>query len=336
MNADLNNQVKALPPMAQYILTHRIPCAALAFAMFTAVVWGSLLAGIPLLAALVSLMGLALHLLTPGLFAVLVFGGGLMYAFQVAVIAALAVTAVTGFDLMSGLAFLLMYAIVPALAAGSLARIGGLTRSAQQLALGLFLATIVALLAGASSQDMSMHGFAEQIVAPIFDVLATTVPVGEQAALDAIEQTRQMTAWVFPGFLAFSLWLAWWMNILLGRKIAVTYGFYRGDHSEMLMIRFDKAVGIILLIAAALANFSDGPVQYVALSATILLAGMLAIQGVSIAHLWLRARKMQVTLIVMYLLLLIWSAMILPFVIVGLLDIWFDFRRNIISANGEE
>jgi hypothetical protein len=33
---------------------------------------------------------------------------------------------------------------------------------------------------------------------------------------------------------------------------------------------------------------------------------------------------------------LIWSAMVLPFIIVGLLDIWFDFRRNNNSANGEE
>jgi len=336
MNADLNGQVKTLPPMADYILTHRIPCAALAFAMFTAAIWGSVLAGIPALAAIVSLLGLTLHLLTPALFAVIVFGGGLIYALQVAAIAALAVTALTGFSLMSGLAFLLMYAVVPSLAAVSMTRDGGTRRSAQQLALGLFLAAMVALLAGASSQGVSMHQFAEQIVAPIFDVLATAIPASEVAALDALEQTKQMTAWVFPGFLAFSLWLAWWMDILLGRKIAVTYGFYRGDHSEMLMIKFDKAVGVALLIAAALANLLDGSVQYIALSAAIVLAGMLAIQGVSIAHLWLRARKMQVTLVVMYLLLLIWSAMIIPFIIVGLLDIWFDFRRNFISANGEE
>jgi len=67
-----------------------------------------------------------------------------------------------------------------------------------------------------------------------------------------------------------------------------------------------------------------------------MLGGLLALQGVSVAHLWIRARGMRVTLFVMYLLLLIWSAMVLPFIIVGLLDIWFDFRRNSVSANGEE
>jgi len=304
--------------------------------MFTAAIWGSVLGGIPLLAVVASLLGLTLHMLTPALFALILFGGGMMYALQVAAIAALAVTVMTGFSLMSGMIFLLLYAVLPALAATSLARTGGMRRSAQQLALGLFLATIAALLAGAGSQGVDMHRFVEQLLTPFFNGLTGSIPTGEQAALDAIEQTKVMTAWVLPGFLAFSLWTVWWMNVLLGRRVAVKYGFYRGDHSEMLMIRFDKAAGIALIAAAVLANITDGPVQYIAISTAIMLAGLFAIQGVSVAHLWLRARGMQMTLVVMYLVLLIWPAMILPFIIGGLLDIWFDFRRNIVSANGEE
>ena len=336
MNADLHNEVKSLPPIAQFMLTRRIPCAGLALVMFTAAIWGAALSSIPLLAVVMSLLGLTLHMLTPALFALIVFGGGLIYALQVAAIAALAVVVITDFNLMSGAVFLLLYAILPALAATSMGRINGMKQSAQRLALGLFLATITALLAGASAQGVDIHLFVEKMIEPLFSGVGSSIPVGEVAALEALEQTKVMTAWVLPGFMAFSLWMVWWLNLILARRIAVNYGFYRGDHSEMLMIRFDRVAGITFLAAAALANVVDGSVQYIAISIAIMLGGLLALQGVSVAHLWIRARGMRMTLFVMYLLLLIWSAMVLPFIIVGLLDIWFDFRRNIIPANGEE
>jgi len=322
--------------MAQFFLTRRLPCAGLALFMFTAVAWSAVAGGMPLLVVILSLLGLTLHLLTPALFAVIAFGGGLTYTLQVAGIAALAVTVVTGFSLLSGMLFLLLYATLPALAATSLGRVGGLSRSAQLMAIGLFMATIVALQAGAVSEGVELRLFVEQMLTPFFDVLVGTIPVGEKAALDALEQAKTMMIWALPGFLAFGLWLLWWMNVLLGRRVAVSYGFFRGDHSEMLMIRFSKAVGIALLITAALGNLSSGAVQYFSVATGIMLAGMVALQGLSVAHLWLRTRGMQMTLVIMYLLLLIWSAMIIPFIIVGLLDIWFDFRRSIVPANGEE
>ena len=333
----MTDQARTLPPAAQFILTRRIPCAALAVLMFTAVILGVIgLSGIPLLAALMSLVGLALHMLTPVLFALVMFGGGLIYALQVAAIAALAITAITGFSLMSGMVFLLLYALLPAVAAATMGRLGGMGRSAQQLALGLFMATMAALLASAGSQGVDLHTFVEQMLAPLFNGLASSIPAGEQAALEALEQMNTMTVWVFPGFMAFSLWMVWWMDLLLARKIAVRYGFFRGDHSEMLLIRFSKAAGVALIVVAALANVTDGSVQYIAVSTSIMLGGLLALQGVSVAHVWIKSRGMQMTLVIMYLLLLIWSVMILPFIIIGLLDIWFDFRRSMFPANGEE
>jgi len=330
------DQPRTLSPVAQFILTRRIPCAALSVLMFSAVILGAGLSGNPALSALMSLAGLALHMLTPALFALVMFGGGLIYALQVAAIAALAVTAITEFNLTSGLVFLLLYAVLPAVAAATMGRVGGMGRSGQQLALGLFLATITALLVSAGSQGVGIYAFVEQLLAPLFNGLVSAVPVGEQAALEALEQMKTLTVWAFPGFLAFSLWMIWWMDILLARRVAVRYGFFRGDHSEMLMIRFGKAVGIALIAVTVLANITDGSVQYIAVSTAIMLAGLLALQGISVAHVWLKARRLQMMLMIMYLLLLIWSVMILPFIIIGLLDIWFDFRRNMFPTNGEE
>jgi len=332
----MTDQVPTLSPAAQFILTRRIPCAAFAVLIFSAVILGIGLSGNPALAALMSLVGLALHMLTPALFALVMFGGGLIYALQVAAIAAVAITAITGFSLISGLVFLLLYAVLPAVAAAAIGREGGMGRSAQQLAFVLLLATMAALLTSAAAKGVDLHTLIEEIVAPLFNALTANIPVGEQAALEAVEQMKTMTVWAFPGFLAFSLWLVWWMDVLLARRIAVRYGFFRGDHSEMLMIRFGKATGIALIIVTVLANITGGSVQYIAISIAIMLAGLLALQGVSVAHVWLKARAMQMTLVIMYLLLLIWSVMILPFIIIGLLDIWFDFRRNMFPANGEE
>lgn len=332
----MTDQVRTLSPAAQFILTHRIPCAALAVLMFSAVILGVGLSGIPMLTTLMLLVGLILHMLTPVLFALVMFGGGLVYALQVAVIAALVITLITDFSLMNGVVFLLLYAFLPVVAAATIGKPGGMGRSAQRLALSLFIASMAALLAAAGSQGVDIHTFVEQMLAPFFDTLASTVPADEQAALEALEQMRTMTVWAFPGFLAFSLWMIWWMDILLARRIAIRYGFFQGDHTKMLMIRFSKAAGIALIVAAILANLTGGSVQYMAVSTTIMLAGLLALQGVSIAHVWFKTRGMQLSLVIMYLLLLIWSVMILPFIIIGLLDIWFDFRRNMLPVNGEE
>jgi len=332
----VTGQSSPMPQFAEFVLTRRFPCAGLALLMFTAVIWGPATAGIPLLSLLLSLAGMTLHLLTPALFALIVLGGGLIYAMQVALIAAAVVTVVTGFDLMSGMLFLLLYALLPALAARSLGRIGGLSRSARLLAIGLLLAVMAVLLSASMVQGIELKQLVGQMVSPLFDVLASAIPAGDQQALDAVGQAREMMVWILPGFLAFGLWMIWWLDLLLGRKLAVKYGFFSGDFSEMLMIRFDRVTGVALIVATALANFTDGSLQYVAVSTAIMLAGLLALQGISVAHLWLRLRNMQVTLIVMYVMLFVWSAMVIPFIIVGLLDIWFDFRRTIMPANGEE
>lgn len=325
-----------MPPLVQFVLTRRLPCAGLALMMFAAPLWSYFFSAMPPLAALVSLLGTGLNMLVPALFALILFGGGVVFTLQVAGLAAIVLTVVTGFSLGSGLLFFLLYALLPTLAAASLTRAEGLSRSAGLMAIGLFLATMAGLLFGASAEGLELRAFVEQQVAPLFESLAAAVPGSQPEALDALQQAKRAVIWGLPGFLAFSFWMVWWLDLLLGRRVAVKYGFYRGDRSQMLMLRFDRVTGIALIISALLANFAEGGLQYVAVAAAIMLAGMVALQGISVAHLWLKLRNMQMTLVVMYVMLLIWSAMIVPFIIAGLLDIWFDFRRSFMPANGEE
>jgi len=74
--------------------------------------------------------------------------------------------------------------------------------------------------------------------------------------------------------------------------------------------------------------------HYIAVNAAILIGGLLAAQGVAVGHSWLKAKGMLLSIAMMYFMLIIWSILIIPFVIIGLMDIWFDYRRNIPAVGG--
>lgn len=326
---------KTLPPAVQFILTHRLPCAALAIVMFTSMLWLPVLfqAIIPL-AMLAVIAGTVVHLLVPGLFALILYGGGFTYAMQTGAIAALGITLISGMNVMSGLLFLVLYALLPIVAAGSIQRPNGIGRSGRHLAVGMFLAMMTPLVVLAASQDMDLHGFAETKLQPFFAQLSLSVPTEETEKLAQLKALWESVVWILPGFMAFGLWMIWWLNTVFARHVAVSYGFYRGDRTEMLRARFGKEIGIALLIAFAAANLFSGSPQYVAISASIMLAGIVAIQGISVAHLWLQIRGQQLALFGMYILLFIWPMAVFPCIALGLLDIWFDYRRKMFPAYG--
>lgn len=329
----MNPTTTVLPPAAAFILTRRLPCAALLVVMLTAALWlPGLLLGLPPLALLASAIGLGLHVLSPALVALVTFGGGAMFGLNVSGIAALAVYALSGFQLMPALMVLALYGLLPILTANALQRPGGVRRSAVLIAIGIGTGVLVALLAGAMSQGVDLQSFVTQQIAPLF-------AESKASAEDADKAKMVMAAWhltslALPGIAAFGLWLAWWGDVVLARNVARHYGFYRGDAASPLGLAFGKPLAYGFLAMLLLANLASGSGQYLGINAAIMLAGLLAVQGVTVAHSWLKARDMMLAVGLMYMMLFMWSAMIVPFVIVGLLDIWFDFRRNLNPATG--
>ena len=322
-------------PAAEYILTHRIPCAVLAVLMFSMAWWlPVLLRDMPLLAWIVAVMAIGIHLLTPGLFALIAMGGGAGYALQVAALAAVGVGAAAGMQLVPGLAMLLMYGALPTVAATSLQRPNGLVRSGRNLAIGLSLAVLVGLLAGASAAHMDMRGYIDHLLAPVFDSAKAQLPAQAPDALTALAEFRRTSVWILPGSLALGLWLIWWGNILLARSLARRYGFFRGDHAPVLDIRFGRGVAYVFILAVAVANVTGGNIQYTAVAVAILGSGMLGLQGVAVAHSWLKWRQQPWMIVIMYMLLAMWSVLAIPFVLLGLMDVWFDYRRHMTSADG--
>lgn len=333
----MNDAARTLPPAAQFVLTHRLPCAALAVLMFTTVLWVQGLAqGVPLLSAILPVFALSLQVLTPALFALILLGGGTAFASQVALIASVTTGLLTGMSILIGLLMLTLYAMLPVLSALALSKAGGLERSAQHLAIGLGMGVLLALGFGATGENISLQAFTGQILTPFFEAFANQRLAGmdEAAYAEMLVELRRMVTAVFPGFTAFSLWLTWWGNVILARRIAMHYGFYMGDQRPLSSLRFGRQIAYGLAAALALATLSQGSLQYVSGNAAILIAGIVAVQGLAVAHMWLKIRKMHLVIVLMYLILLMQPAMVLPFVMIGLLDIWFDYRRVNAPADG--
>ncbi len=323
-----------MPAYLDFLLTRKVPCAALAFTLFTAMFWlPGLFAGAPLLAVLFSLIAVLAHFTTPALFAVIQLGGGSGFVLPVALISGAGVAAISSFNLMMILLFLLLYVAIPVWGVDILRQHGGLARSGQQLAVTLFVAVICALAFGASSaHDGSLRDYTATLMQPMFDSVAAQSR-GQSAAMEGVQSMLALAA---PGMVALGLWSIWWGALLGARWFAVRYDFYHDSYFHWFYVRFSPLFATLMLAALLPANLADGNVQFIAITLSILLAGMFAVQGVAVAHLWLKERQLTMLLGVMYFALFFWSLTIIPFVVIGLLDTWFDFRRGTTPEEGEK
>jgi len=327
---------QTMPAALTYVLTHRLPCATLMLVMLMSAVWLPALSdGMPgFVAMLLTTAGLSLHILAPALIALVTFGGGLLFAAHVAALAAVAVSMIAGFTLLPGLVVFVLYGLVPILGAALMMRSDGVRRSAQYLAFGLGGLTLIGLAIAAAMQDTGIRELIDALLAPMFAGVEQQMPAGEPEAVQMLEQSRRMMVEILPGLMALGVWFTWWGDVVFARNFARKYGFYQGEASSLLSLGFGKPVAYLFLVLLALMNLGSGELHYIAVNAAILIGGMLAAQGVAVGHSWLKAKGMLFSIAMMYLMLIVWSMLIIPFVIIGLMDIWFDYRRNMPAVGG--
>ncbi len=325
----------SMPPAISFVLTHRLPCAITMLAMFMAAVWiPALFQGLPFVAMVGAMLGMGLHLLTPALIALITIGGGIAFSLQVAALASIGVAAIADFQLLPGIMVFLLYGVTPALAALALMQEDGVRRSAQLLAVVVGGTVLIGLFIAAASQGIGARELIEQMLTPMFQGIEQQVPTSEVEGRIMLTEAQQAMASMLPGLAALSIWLVWWGNTLLARNSAHRYKFFSGEMGSMLDLRLDKAVAYAFATLTLLGNLGSSDIHYLAINAAILVGGMLAMQGIAVAHSWLKAKGMNLSIVLMYIMLMIWSVMIIPFVILGLIDIWFDYRRNIPAAGG--
>lgn len=334
MNQEPAQTTTPMPKVVEFFLTKRVPCAFLVVVMLTSAYWLNMLFGnIPLLGFLSVLVGTLLNLAVPGLFALVLFGGGLKYSLQVGGIAALALLLLSSGNLYVVVLFTGLFVLLPVMIAMVMQR-QGLGKAAWLLTLGLFFGVLLALVTGSDAE--SLQAFVNQLFKPLFDNMMATLPAGETEAVVQIQQLQMMMVKIFPGLLVLGLWVSWWGDIIFARKTAMKYGFYQGNVGEMLAFFLPRQLMYVLLVVVGLANITAGDIQYLTINAALVLAGLVAVQGMMVAHTWLKSRGMMNAIIVMYVVLFFWSFVVVLFVLIGLLDIWFNFRRNVVSTTGEK
>ncbi|HID37109.1 MAG TPA: DUF2232 domain-containing protein [Ghiorsea sp.] len=323
-----------MPRALDLFLTNRVLCAVLAVWMLTAVYWVNILFGnLGLIAFVLLIVGVLLHLIVPSLFALISLGGGVKFSLQTGAIAAVLLLLLLSGSVSTVVVFMLLFVLLPVFAAQTMQR-KGLGQAGWVLALVLFVGFASAMVVGASPQGLEV--FVQQQFKPVFDEMIAGMPAGANADIAAMQNLQVMMVKVFPGFFILGLWFIWWTDLIYARNIAQKYGFYQGDEGNILSFSLPSMLAYVLLILLGVANLAAGDLQYIALSGVIVLAGLAAVQGVVVVHAWFKSKEMANTIIVMYVMLFFWSFVVVVFSLIGLLDMWFNFRRKFISATGEK
>ncbi len=328
----MHDTAQKMPPLAEFLLTKHLPCASLAFAMLSGVVWlPGLFMSVPALAVLMSFVAIIIHAMTPALIMIIFMGGGIRYTLQVLVILSIMMLFASSMHIGLTLLVISLYALLPMGAAWMLYRPQGLDAAARLLLLSVSVGVLLGLMGMAQTSGLDLHAQMDALLAPVFSSMTAS---GAGLPTEATAELHQLLSWSLPGLLMFGIWSVWWTNVLYARNIAIKYGFYTGDERSVLSLNLGRYVAYLLLLCLLLGNLTGGILQYSAVSFALVLAGAMSIQGISVMHTWLKVHDMPMAIVLMYVLLFIWSMMVIPFIILGLLDIWYDYRRGLDSTSG--
>jgi len=325
-----------LPAFASLILGRRLPCAILGVVMFSAILWlPKAGASILPIAPIASALGLFIHLLTPGLFALVFFGGGFVFSLQAGLLASI-LTGLINLSLLPGLLLLVLYVLLPILSSYLLLTSRGIERSLYCLSAGLGIVILFILLLGSGNTGLSLQAYTGQLLAPFFAPFTEQIPAGvdAQAFREALSSVRQTTVMIFPGTMTLFVWLIWMGNVLLARRFAKYYGFFSGPELPLSGVHFSKRDSLVFSLLLLIATLLTGTIQYLALNASIVLAGLFIVQGLAVALVWLNRRGIRMLTLLLFPILVVQPVMILPFIILGLFDVWFDYRGKNHPANG--
>ncbi|MDQ6961189.1 MAG: DUF2232 domain-containing protein [Mariprofundaceae bacterium] len=308
---------RSLPRGIEAILANRFSSALLVVMFFAGAVWSPiLLAGfMPMLSGMVIV---SLHVLTMALICCILYGGGSRYGLEVGLIATAVVFVAFSFNQLLSLSFLVFYVLIPLMASSFIMMKDGLNRSLMLIVTSCCVLLVMVALFGDLANDI------KQLVTWQFEMMSQMKMATEMQ--DLIPKIKSMLELVLPAMFMGFVFFLWTWAMLLGRWFALRYQFYVGDKRKLAsfsMSREYAAFLIVLLLAIFI--FSDG-IFYISLNLLLFVAGLFAFQGVLIAREWLKNRRSNFGVGMMYVVLLIQPLMLMPFVVLGLLDLHFDYR----------
>lgn len=244
------------------------------------------------------------------------------------VLAAALIQAVIGMLALGHPALALAFALSLWLPAWLLATVLRLSRSLALslqvlLLLGLLAVLLIYLLLGEPAQWWQRH-ITEEVL-PALQKAEVELQVGPEFGQHLNEAAQLMsgvlvmlTAW---GMVAGLLVARWWQSVLY-RPGAFAEEF-RG-------LRFGRLTAILAMLMMAVALSTSGLMAELAANLLMVVTGMLALQGLAIAHALVAALKANHAWLVLLYMMLVF---LMPYVflmvaMVGLIDNWADFRKR--------
>ncbi len=149
-----------------------------------------------------------------------------------------------------------------------------------------------------------------------------------QELIDSMDTLKRVMVGIFPGLAATVVILAAWLTMLAARPIMMARGIafpYSGSLNRW--VAPDHLVwGVIG--CGALVLISDGPPERLALNLLIVLGAVYFFQGIAVISFFLEKKNAPRPLrIAVYGMMIIWQALLPAVSVLGLFDIWADFRK---------
>jgi len=149
-----------------------------------------------------------------------------------------------------------------------------------------------------------------------------------RAMRDALLDIKILVARFWPGFAAASLLVLVWMNVWLGDRILERYGSVNFQFGDLSQWSLPEVLVWLVILGAGLALLPYPGPQTVGINLLIFFAMAYLFQGLAIVSFYLKKyRFSRFKRILLYSLIWIQTYMIIIVALVGLFDIWMDFRK---------
>lgn len=148
------------------------------------------------------------------------------------------------------------------------------------------------------------------------------------AMRDAFQDIKILVARFWPGFAAASLLVLVWMNVWLGDRILERYGLVNFQFGDLSRWSLPEILVWLVILCAGLALLPYLGPQTAGINLLIFFALAYLFQGLAIVSFYLKKyRFSRFKRILLYSLIWIQTYMIIIVALVGLFDIWADFRK---------
>jgi len=153
------------------------------------------------------------------------------------------------------------------------------------------------------------------------------------ASVARIEQMLPEVARWIPVGLAIGLWLGWCLSLLLGRAWQAQLYNPGGFGGEFLALRMHRPLATAAALLAAAGIVVPGAMQGLIGDAGLMLVLLFLFQGLAVIHAYLAWRRLHWGWVFgLYAMLVFIPSVLFLLAMLGILDSWRDFRRNMGGA----